>query len=217
MFKFVLTIALFILLSNLYADQNRKIYIGNFSKGSLKGWKSKVFDRKTHYKITEMDNKKVLEADSKNGASGLVKDINVNICQFKYLNWSWMITKKLRDFKEEKKLNDDFAARIYVVIVNKWFFWETISICYVWSSSPYKDKSWRNPYEPNNVQMISLRSSKDEISRWYFEKRNVYKDFKKYFNIDCKNINAIGIMTDTDNTVSSEISYYGDIYFSNKY
>ncbi|HJO95104.1 MAG TPA: DUF3047 domain-containing protein [Victivallales bacterium] len=215
MFKFTITIALFIFFINIYAGQTQKIYVGNFSKGSLKGWYSKVFDRKTSYKITEMDNKKVLEADSKNGASGLIKDTSVNICQFKYLNWSWMITKKLRDFKEEKKLNDDFAARIYVVIANRWFFWKTISICYVWSSRSTDDKSWKNPYEPKNVQMISLRSSKDEISKWYIEKRNVYKDFKKYFNIDCKNINAIGIMTDTDNTQTKEISYYGDIYFTN--
>jgi hypothetical protein len=127
-----------------------------------------------------------------------------------------MITKKLHDFNEKKKMNDDFAARIYVIIANKWLFWKTISICYVWSSNPSNNKSWRNPYEPNNVQMISLRSSKDKILTWYSEKRNVYKDFKKYFNIDCKNINAIGIMTDTDNTQTKEISYYGDIYFSNK-
>jgi len=49
--------------------------IGQFSKGDLSGWKEKIFDGKTVYKIKQLEDKSVLEAYSSNSASGLFKKV----------------------------------------------------------------------------------------------------------------------------------------------
>ncbi len=62
--------------------------------------------------------------------------------------------------------------------------------------------------------MMALRNRQDKTSTWYTEKRNVHDDLKRLFGNDFHFIDAIALMTDTDNSHSQVISYYGDIYFS---
>ena len=62
--------------------------------------------------------------------------------------------------------------------------------------------------------MVALRSSKDPVSVWNWEKRNIQEDFKKFFGREIKSIDAVVLMSDTDNTQKEVIAYYGDIYFS---
>ncbi|MCK5542408.1 MAG: DUF3047 domain-containing protein [Desulfobacterales bacterium] len=52
------------------------------------------------------------------------------------------------------------------------------------------------------------------MSSWHSEKRNVYEDLKKPFGNDLHFIDAIAIMTDTDNSRGKIKSYYGNIFFS---
>lgn len=62
--------------------------------------------------------------------------------------------------------------------------------------------------------MISLRSSEDPISVWRGEKRNIREDFKALFGREIRFIDAVVLMSDTDNTGKEVIAHYGDIYFS---
>ena len=62
--------------------------------------------------------------------------------------------------------------------------------------------------------MIALRSSADQTGTWYAEKRNILADLKQFVGEDIRYIDAVAIMTDTDNSNSKATTYYGDIYFS---
>ncbi len=62
--------------------------------------------------------------------------------------------------------------------------------------------------------MKALRSSEAKVSVWHIEKRNIRKDFKTLFGKDIKFIDAVVIMSDTDNTKNKVQSYYGGLYFS---
>ena len=62
--------------------------------------------------------------------------------------------------------------------------------------------------------MMAVRTSKDNLSTWYDEKRNVYEDVKNLFGSGHHFIHSIAIMTDTDNGNGQATAYYGDIFFS---
>ena len=62
--------------------------------------------------------------------------------------------------------------------------------------------------------MIAVRSNADQTDQWYTEKRNVLADMTRYFGDNIHKIDGIAIMTDTDNSGATALSYYNDIYFS---
>ena len=87
---------------------------------------------------------------------------------------------------------------------------------YVWASRSSKGEIWDNAFAGKNAQMMALRNRQDKLSTWYSEKRNVYEDMKKLFGTEVDFIDAVAIMTDTDNSHRQAKAYYGDIYFSKK-
>jgi hypothetical protein len=193
-----------------------QLQIADFSKSSLEGWESKVFSGKTSYRLIHLKDKVVLAAESKNSASGLIKKVRVDIEKYPYLNWSWRIENRLDIENEKIKSGDDYAARIYVVIYGGILLWRTKAINYVWASSASKGETWPNAFAGKHAQMMALRNRQDSISTWYYEKRNVKEDLKRMFGKEFHYIDAIALMTDTDNSHGQVRAYYGDIYFSEK-
>ena len=132
------------------------------------------------------------------------------------MNWSWSIENRL-DVKNEKiKSGDDYAARIYVVVDGGILLWRTRAVNYVWANKASKGEIWPNAFAGKHAMMMALRSRQDKTSTWYSEKRNVYEDLKRLFGKEFHSIDAIALMTDTDNSHGHVKSYYGDIYFSSE-
>jgi len=188
--------------------------VGDFSASSLEGWKEKEFKGSTSYQLKDLDNKTVLRAESHDAASGFIKKVHVDLKEFPYLNWSWRIENRLYTDNEKAKSGDDYAARIYVVIDGGILFWRTRAVNYVWAYSSSRGDTWPNAFAGKNAMIMALRNREDKTSTWYYEKRNVYEDLKKLFDTDFQYIDAVALMTDTDNSHGQATSYYGDIYFS---
>ncbi|MDY6837513.1 MAG: DUF3047 domain-containing protein [Thermodesulfobacteriota bacterium] len=188
--------------------------MGAFSSGHLDGWKPRVFMGETRYMLTPIDQIQALRADSHARASGLVKNTRVDLRQYPFLNWSWRIENRLGELNEQSKSGDDYAARIYVVVSGGWLFWKTKAINYVWANTSPKGHIWPNVFAGKKAMMMALRSAEDEIATWQFEKRNIVADFKKLFGEEIQTIDAVALMTDTDNGNGEVTAFYGDIYFS---
>lgn len=197
------------------AVASNTISIGEFSQDHYKNWQSKLFKGETRYQLVKLDNSIVLKAESHQSASGLVKEQRVDLKKTPYLNWQWRIENRLGGINEQLKSGDDYPARIYVVVDGGWAFWKTKAINYVWASNTEKGKIWPNAFAGENAMMVALRSTGDETGTWYREKRNIYADLKQLFGEDIRYIDAVAIMTDTDNAQGKATAYYGDIYFSN--
>ena len=189
------------------------IVIANFSNNDLTHWEPHTFDGITNYKLITQDKTTILRATSQNSASGLVKKQRIDLKKTPFLNWEWKVNKSLYRLSETFKEGDDFAARIYIVVDGGVFFWKTIALNYVWSSSQKINTLWDNPFT-SNAKMIAIESGDEFKNQWRTEKRNVRQDMIKAYGTDYRFIDAIAIMTDTDNSGQSAIAYYGDIYFS---
>jgi hypothetical protein len=216
MIKYVAVLLLIFSINFAYAEIPNTILVGAFSTGQIDAWQHKEFKGRTRYKIIQIDNKKVLKAESNASASGLFKEQRINLQDTPYLNWSWRIENRLGDLNEQKKSGDDYAARIYVVISGGVLFWNTRAINYVWSANTEKGKTWPNAFVGDNAIMIAIRSSEDATGTWFTEKRNVLYDLKQLYGKEYQYIDAIAVMTDTDNAKGKATAYYGDIYFSNR-
>ncbi len=200
----------------VYADESNieKVVIGHFSSGSFSGWQEKEFKGQTRYQIVNIDGQEVLKAESKDAASGLFYDQRIDLRKTPFINWRWRIANSMGNINEKEKSGDDFAARIYAVKSGGLVFWNSKAVNYVWSSGTEKGKNWPNPFAGDHVMMTAVRSSADNIGTWYVEKRNLREDFKRLFEEDIEFIDALAIMTDTDNSHGQATAYYGDIYFS---
>lgn len=207
-------ILLLILFTSGILAENEKILMGLFSSGKLDLWETKIFSGATDYKIIQLDDTQVLKAESHSGASGLFKEQKIDLQKTPYLNWRWRIDNKLLDINEQSKSGDDYSARVYVIVSGGWAFWKTKAINYVWASNTAKESIWENAFAGKNAMMIAVRSKMDKTQTWYQEKRNIMQDLKEQFGTDIRYIDAVALMTDTDNSKGSATAYYGDIYFS---
>jgi len=210
--------AAFLLVFSIYAngDAVSKRMIGSFSTGSLEAWETIEFESVTDYRLVKNESAMVLLSTSEASASGLINKQKVDIQKYPFLNWRWRANKKHSPMMEQTKEGDDYVARIYVLASDGWFFWNIKAINYIWSSQSIKGASWPNAYAPENSKMIALRTSNDEAGVWYSEKRNVFEDLKQWLGKDIEKIDAIAIMTDSDDSASSASAMYGDIYFSSE-
>jgi len=187
------------------------------------GWEKEIFSGETTYEMSSFNGKKALKASSQRAASGLLLQKRIDLLDTPYLNWSWLITKRLPPLDERSKTGDDYAARVYIVAKSGFLGLDTKALSYVWSSSQEMGNIWNNAYASSNVKMLAVRGKHSKTSQWYSEKRNVYQDLIQYFGdkgSEAANqeayryIDVVALMTDTDNGQSTAESYYGDIIFS---
>jgi hypothetical protein len=197
---------------NVFAEST--LMMGEFSRSHLDGWEQKTFKGETRYQLQTLDGVMVLKADSQGAASGLFKEQRIDLEQTPFLNWSWRVANRLNGLNEQSKAGDDYAARIYVVVKGGLAFWQTKVINYVWASNTAKDTVWPNAFAGDHAMMLALQGPEAPLNVWHSEKRNVQADLKKLFGEDLRTIDAVALMTDTDNSGGQVSAFYGDIWFS---
>lgn len=191
-----------------------KLTLGEFSRNQLDGWEPKSADGETHYQLETLGDLTVLKAHSQASASGMFKEQRVDLEKTPYINWSWRVANRLHGLSEQTKAGDDYAARLYVVVKGGLAFWQTKAINYVWTSNTAKETVWPNAYAGEQLMMLALRGPEAALNVWQSEKRNVRVDLQKLFGEDIRYIDAVALMTDTDNSQGQASAYYGDIWFS---
>ncbi|MCB1937398.1 MAG: DUF3047 domain-containing protein [Nitrosomonas sp.] len=191
------------------------IDIARFSQGNFNGWQPKVFAGETRYSLEREEGRMVLRADSHQAASGLYREVSIDLNKTPLLNWSWKVDDILTGNDERSKAGDDYPARVYVVFSGGVMFWRTRAINYVWSNRQPIDSSWFSAYT-NNAGMIAIRSGAANVGRWMKESRDVRADYRRLFGEEPSRVDAVAIMTDTDNTGAVATAWYGDIWFSNR-
>lgn len=176
------------------------------------GWQTKSFSGETHYSLEKINGQLALRAVSNAAASGRYREIDIDLNKTPVLNWSWMVDNTIANLNERTKAGDDYAARVYVVFSGGMAFWRTRAINYVWSSSQSINTHWSSAYT-DHVRMIAMQSGQKRLGEWVNERRNVRADYRRLFGEEPGKLNAVAIMTDTDNSGASASAWYGDIWF----
>ena len=181
----------------------------------LKVKKVRGADANTIYSLGENENGKFIRSEANNAASGLGKEIKININKTPFLNITWKIEKDLKGIVENSKKGHDYAARVFVVKKTGATPLSNRAMNYVFSSNNDINTYHPSPFTKKSIDYI-LSTTKENFNEWVTVKVNVKEHFKKFHDLDLDKINGVAIMSDTDNSKLSSLAYYQNIYFSSE-
>ena len=208
-----ISIFIFVTIGTGFANE---IKVFNFTKDELANLevrKVRGADNKTVYTIGSNENGNFLKAVADNAASGLGKEVKIDLNKTPFINITWKIEKDLPGIKENTKKGHDFAARVFAVKKTGATPLSNRAINYVFSSNNEIGFNSPSPYTKKSIDNV-LASTKNNLNEWVTVKANVKEDFKRFHNLNVDELDGLAIMSDTDNSKMKAIAYYQNIYFS---
>ena len=202
-----------VIFNNSFAEEVKIFKFTEVELSSLEVRKVRGADNKTIYTVGSNENGNFLKAIADNAASGLGKEVKIDLKKTPFINITWKIEKDLPGIKENTKKGHDFAARVFVIKKTGATPLSNRAINYVFSSNNKIGFSSPSPYTKKSIDNV-LASTKNNLNEWITVKTNVKEDFKKFHNLDVNELDGLAIMSDTDNSKMKAISYYQNIYFS---
>ena len=196
-----------------YAEQIKVFEFTEKEFSELKVRKVRGADSKTVYTLGSNKNGNFLKAIADNAASGLGKEIKINLDKTPFLNITWKIEQDLAGIKENTKKGHDFAARVFAIKKTGATPLSNRAINYVFSSNEDVGLNWPSPYTKKSIDNV-LSTTKENLDQWVSVKANVKEDFKKFHNLDVNELDGLAIMSDTDNSKKKSVAYYQNIFFS---
>jgi len=214
MFKFFyIFIISLIFLNSAFAENVNIFEFTEQELSELDVRKVRGADNKTVYSVGSNENGNFLKAVADNAASGLGKEVKIDLNKTPFINITWKIEKDLQGINENSKKGHDFAARVFAVKKTGATPLSNRAINYVFSSNSKVGQSSPSPYTKKSIDNV-LSTTKDNLNEWVTVKANVKKDFKKFHDLDVNELDGLAIMADTDNSKMKSISYFQNIYFS---
>ena len=211
--NFIITIfSSFLLLTNVNAE---KITIFDFTDEELKTLKVKKVKGETTWILDFNEKGNFIKAEAEGKGSGLGKEIKIDLLKTPFINITWKVEKDLSGIDEKSKKGHDYAARVFVIKKTGSTMLSNRAINYVFSSNNNVDENWYSPYTKKSLDYV-LSTTKENLNTWVTVKANVKDHFKKFHDLDVVDLTAVAIMTDTDNSKLKAVSYYQNIFFSEK-
>ena len=213
--KILVKIFVFVFITINFSSAN-EVKVFEFTESELSQLqvrKVRGADKKTVYSIGANDNGNYLKSVADNAASGLGKEVKIDLNKTPFINITWKIEQDLKGIKENTKKGHDFAARVFAVKKTGATPLSNRAINYVFSSNNDVGLNWPSPYTKKSVDNV-LSSTQNSLSEWVTVKSNVKEDFKKFHDLDVNELDGLAIMSDTDNSKMKSIAYYQNIYFS---
>ena len=170
-------------------------------------------DNMTIYTTGANENGNFLKAVAENAASGLGKEVKIDLNKTPFINITWKVEKDLAGIKEDTKKGHDFSARVFAVKKTGATPLSNRAINYVFSSNNDVGFNSPSPYTKKSIDNV-LATTKNSLNKWVTVKANVKEDFKRFHNLDVNELDGLAIMSDTDNSKMTAIAYYQNIYFS---
>ena len=213
--KLLLKIFVFVFIANntSLADEVKVFDFTESELSKLEVRKVRGADNKTTYTVGTDEKGNFLKSVAENAASGLGKEIKIDLNKTPFINITWKIEKDLSGIKENTKKGHDFAARIFAVKKTGATPLSNRAINYVFSSNSDVGLNWPSPYTKKSIDYV-LSTTKENLNEWVTVKSNVKEDFKKFHNLDVNELDGLAVMSDTDNSKMKSIAYFQNIYFS---
>ena len=168
----------------------------------------------TEYRLAVMNGQLGIRAIGRKSASGLIRRINVDPGKCPIIEWSWSVTRIQPGADLRVKEAEDVAASVFLMFGDPGFLFDpkpVPTLRYVWTNSRLPlDTIIDNPYLPGIVRSVVVESGNKRVGSWVIERRNMSQDFEKAFGYPPKkNIQAIALFTDNDQTLQPVEAYYG--------
>ena len=207
---------LFILFLTMSTSIANEIKVFDFTEkelSELEVRKVRGADNNTLYTVGKNESGNFLKSVADNAASGLGKEVKIDLNKTPFINITWKIEKDLSGIKENTKKGHDYAARVFVIKKIGATPLSNRAINYVFSSNNDVGFNSPSPYTKKSIDNV-LSTTKNNLNEWVTVRANVKEDFKKFHNLDVDELDGLAIMSDTDNSKLKTIAYFQNIYFS---
>ena len=195
------------------AEQIKIFEFTNDELDTLEVRKVRNAKAKTIYTIGKNDTGNYLKSVADNSASGLGKEIKIDLNITPFINITWKVEKDLSGINEQSKKGHDYAARVFVIKKTGATPLSNRAINYVFSSNLDIDHNNPSPYTKKSIDYV-LSTTKINLNEWVTVKANVKEHFKKLHGLDVKELNGVALMSDTDNSKRKSVAYFQNIFFS---
>jgi hypothetical protein len=187
--------------------------------------------------VLKENNRTVLHVKSLGSASGVLKNVKVDLKEFPILVWRWKINRVVGMAIERQRDRNDSTARIRVIFgkggenegekprpVSPQIeeFLKTLGvkqtarepagfkIDYIWGNRIARGEVLDYPGSRNH-KIVVVESGKANANQWIWEKRNLVEDFELLFEAAPPGLSGIVILTDTDQTNEGVEAWYSSI------
>jgi hypothetical protein len=178
-------------------------------------WKEKAYKGKTSYEVLEdEDGENILKALSSGTSSGWFKDVVVDMSRRPFLTWSWKVatfpSNKVHDTFDASEDND-FGARVYAIFKGKLPLSYHV-IQYVWDDHYPEGTVGSSPFGKGVHYLVVENGKKSSAGEWITEQRDLVRDYEMLFGTQLqKDLVAIGVMSDSDNTGTETEAYFRNL------
>ncbi len=194
------------------------------------GWKHFAFPGKaaTEFSYTRQDGRDAMKAVAQSSASMLRRKVTVAAEDLNSVRFSWKVPKLIEGADLAVPDTADSPVRIVLAFdgdrakfsgknamlseLSQLLTGEPMPyamLMYVWSNTRAPGTVIASP-RTDRIRKIVVESGRKNLNRWLDYKRNIRADFEQAFGEAPGALLAIGIMTDTDNTQTSALAWYGE-------
>ena len=147
----------------------------NFTKEEFDNLTVRKIKKKTKYTLGSNENGNFLKAEAEGQASGLGKEILIDLNKTPFLNITWKVEKDLSGIDEKSKKGHDYAARVFVIKKTGSTALSNRAINYVFSSNNDVGLNWPSPYTKKSIDNV-LASTKKNMNEFL---KNIKTDIQK--------------------------------------
>ena len=201
------------------------------SPGGWQTYRLLRFKTPTKYELVKDGDALVVHAHAVSSVSGIQQPVSIDLRKLPIATWRWRVPKLIPDADNDVPSYADSPARVVfqfeggrerlppseqitfdlaLAITGNRMPYATIM--YIWEPNRAIGEILTH-YNSTRVKMIVAANSERSLDRWHTERVNLFDDYRRAFGEEPPRVNAVGIMTDSDNTGTVIDAYYGDITF----
>lgn len=205
-------------------------------KASTPTWAHLQFPgkRSTEYQPEDMEGRASLRASSDRSASMIRRQVRVEPSDLGVIRFSWRVPALIGEADMSVSEVEDAPVRVVLAFDGDRSKFSPrnamlselahaltgepmpyATLMYVWCNRRAAGEVIVNP-RTDRIRKLVLESGPRKLDRWLDYERDVRADFERVFGEAPGALLAVGVMTDTDNTRSQTVAWYGPIQWASQ-
>ena len=224
-----------LVVTTILAQPSPRLLVGPFSLfppgGMPAGWEQMRFsgiDVETEYTLVSQDGRVVLQARSAMSASAALKRVAIDVTRRPVVEWSWRTSPDCYLGNWQDPERDDFPLRLFVIFEPTGGIFSRLkrlgpgfqgdALVYVPQAVP-PQASDPTSHVNSRIKVLAVEPIASPgpggaaADGWVRHRRDMRADYLELFGREPGTVSGVAVMTDTDNTGTACVSYFGDIAF----